>query len=193
MVDWRTSARPRPVVTALVMLVALLSTAACGPTDHSVDFGSLMLAPGEPLLLGVSVAHTGDTTGDAVRIERGVRLAVEQVGALVGHPLSVEVRDDGCSAEGSVAVARAFTAAPQVVGVVGPMCSRGCVPASLVYDDAKMVMITPTCTASVLTRQGLETIARVIWNDEFAAVGGARFAAGELKVKRVYAVNDGTF
>jgi len=166
-----------------VVLVALL--AACGEPDRSEDYGTIVIPDGAALVIGVSVALTGDGSGDAQRIERGVRLAVEEAGALKGHPLAVLVRDDGCSAEGSIAAAQAFTAAGDVTGVIGPMCSRGCIPASLVYDDAKMLMLTPSCTASVLTGQTLETVFRVAWNGEAAAIGGAKFASRDLKAKRV--------
>src|SRR5262245_21748596 len=178
--DWR--------LVLLVTLAALV--AACGQSDHSQEFGKASAQPGRPLVVGVSVARTGDDSGDAQRIERGVRLAVEEGGTV---PVEVQVRDDGCSAEGSVAVAKAFAAMPELLGVVGPMCSRGCIPASLVYDEAKLVMVTPSCTATVLTEQRLETVFRVAWNGELPATAGGKYAARELKARRVYAVNDGTF
>ena len=181
------------LIPVLATATVLLFVVACGPADTSLDFGSVVTAPGEPLVIGVSVARTGDTTGDAGRIERGVRLSVEEQGAIKGHLLVVDVRADGCTAEQSVAVAETFVAMGDVLGVVVPMCSPGCVSASLVYDDAHTLMVTPSCTASVLTNQGLETVFRIAWNDELGAIGGARFAARELKAKRVYAVNDGTF
>jgi branched-chain amino acid transport system substrate-binding protein len=177
-----------PRLALLVALAALL--AACGQSDHSQEFGKATAPAGRPLVLGVSVARTGDDSGDAERIERGVRLAVEEGGAI---PVDVRVLDDGCSVEGSVAVAKEFAAMPEVVGVVGPMCSRGCIPASLVYDEAKLVMVTPSCTASVLTNQRLETVFRVAWNGDLSATAGGKYAVRELKARRVYAVNDGTF
>ena len=182
---------PRSILAALIPALAWLAI-ACGEPDTSLEFGEVVVRPGEPIVIGLSVALTGDTSGDARSIERGVRLAVEQAEAPKGHPLAVEVLDDGCSAEASVAAARAFAARSDVAGVIGPMCSRGCVPASLVYDEAKLLMLTPSCTASALTGQVMDTIMRLAWNGEAAAIGGARFAAGQLKVKRVYAVNDST-
>ena len=183
----------RRALCALSIVSALVLLAAYGEPDRSEEYGTIVLAPGQPLTIGVSVALTGDGSGDAQRIERGVRLAVEEAGAIKGQPLTVTVRDDGCSAEGSLAAAEAFIADPSVAGVIGPMCSRGCVPASIVYDDAKMVMLTPSCTASVLTGQVLDTTFRLAWNGEIAAKGGAKFVANELKAKRVYAINDSTF
>ena len=188
-------ARPHTAwrLAAILALAVMVLLTACGEPDRSEDYGTIVVPDGKPLVLGVSVALTGDSSGDAQRIERGVRLAVEEVETLKGHPLAVLVRDDGCSAEGSVAAAEAFTAADDIAGVIGPMCSRGCIPASLVYDDAKMLMLTPSCTASVLTGQALETVFRIAWNGEAAAIGGAKFASKDLKAKRVYAVNDSTF
>lgn len=183
-------ARLGAILAALLMAMTL----ACGgEPDRGSDYGVAVAEPGQPLLVGVSVALTGDSSGDARRIEQGVRLAVEERGAIEGHSVQVETRDDRCNAEGSREVAEAFAAVGNLVGVIGPMCSRGCVPASLVYDEAKLTMITPSCTASVLNNQGLDTIFRMAWNDELGAVGAARFATGELKTRRVYAVNDGTF
>jgi branched-chain amino acid transport system substrate-binding protein len=175
----------------LVLLFVLLS--ACGERDTSQDFGTVRVGAGEPLVVGVSVALTGDGTGDARRIEQGVRLAVEQAGAIKGHEIAVVVRDDSCSAEGSIAAAEAFAAMPDLVGVIGPMCSRGCVPASIRYDDTKTLMLTPSCTAAALTGQVLDTVVRLAWNDEQAAIGGAKFASGVLKARRAFAINDSTF
>jgi branched-chain amino acid transport system substrate-binding protein len=183
----------RTLCVMLALTAALLCTAACSKRDVINEYGTIEIAPGRPIIIGVSVALTGDDSGDGRAIEQGVRLAVDEVNRTTGRPIEVMVLDDGCSAEGSIAAARRFTAAAGVVGVIGPMCSRGCVPASLVYDEAKMVMITPACTASVLTGQGFETVFRVAWSDELAAAAGARFAAEALKAKRVYAVNDQTF
>jgi branched-chain amino acid transport system substrate-binding protein len=177
----------------LLPLFVVALAAACGEPDTSLEWRAIEIPAGGPLVIGVSVALTGDQSGDARSIERAVRLAVEETGSIKGHALAVDVRDDGCSAEGSVAVAEAFAAMPAVVGVVGPMCSRGCVPASLVYDDAKLMMLTPSCTASALTGQVMDTIVRLAWNSMLPAHGGAKFAVRELDAKRVYAVNDSTF
>lgn len=177
----------------MLICLAMVVAAACGEPDHSHDFGTVVVPPGQALGVGMSVALSGDSSGDAQRIERGVRLAVEQVGEIKGHPIEVTVKDDGCSAEQSVAVATTFSAMPNVAGVIGPMCSSGCVPASVVYDDARMMMLTPSCTASVLTGQALDTVVRLAWNGEEAAIGGAKFAEKELKASRVFAINDSTF
>lgn len=182
----------RPAVLAL-LVVLLTILAACGEPDRSNDYGEVAVPPEQPLRIGVSIALTGDGSGDAQRIERGVRLAVEQVGTIKGHPLAVAVQDDRCSAEGSVAAAESFVAMPDLAGVIGPMCSSGCIPASLVYDDAKMLMLTPSCTASMLTGQVLDTVVRLAWNGQLAAIGGAKFADKELQASRVFAINDSTF
>ena len=188
-----TPSRSRSAWILLLMPAAALVLIACRVRDTSNDFGTIVVPPDRPLLVGVSVAQTGDVSGDAQRIERGVRLAVEQASPIRGHAVDVVVRDDGCSAEGSIEAADAFTAMPEIAGVIGPMCSRGCIPASLRYDDAKMMMLTPSCTASVLTGQVLDTVVRLAWNGEAAAIGGAKFADKELGARRVFAINDSTF
>jgi branched-chain amino acid transport system substrate-binding protein len=170
-----------------------LAAAGCGPRDTSQEFGAVTVTAGRPLVVGVSVARTGDSSGDALQVERGVRLAVEEHGPVQRHPVEVVVRDDGCTAEGSLAAARDFIAMPDLLGVIGPMCSRGCVPASVEYDQARVLMVTPSCTASTLTNQGLETVFRVAWNGDLLGWGGGRYAAKQLKAKRVFALNDYTF
>lgn len=190
-IDSRISHRSFPLLVLLMCLA--IAVTACGEPDRSDDFGTVVVLPDQPLVIGVSVALGGDSSGDAQRIERGVRLAVEQAGEIKGHPIEVVVKDDGCSAEQSIAVAKAFIAMPNVAGVIGPMCSSGCVPASVIYDDARMMMLTPSCTASALTGQVLDTVVRLAWNGEAAAIGGAKFADKELNASRVFAINDSTF
>lgn len=183
--------RPWPAVAALALALALL-LAACGETTTE-PFGTLSVPAGEPLVIGLSLDQHGARAGDARTIERAVRLAVEQFEQDRALPLRIEIRDDGCDPRRAYAVAEEFATVPGIAGVIGPMCSGACVEAARAYDEAKLLMLTPSCTGHTVVNQGLETVYRVAWSGDLGPVYGARYAAGELKARRVYAVNDYTF
>lgn len=182
----------RSVAPFALIMLACVALVACGEPDRSEAWGGIALDQREPLRIGLSLALTGDDTGDAQRIERGVRLALEERGTVRGWPVELLLIDDGCSESGSIAAAERFIALPAVAAVIGPMCSRGCVPASRLYEQAKLVMVTPSCTAPALTVQGYGTVLRVIPNGVVQAIAQAKFVTGELNAARVHLVDDRT-
>lgn len=184
--------RCRSLVYGSLLLFAIIALIACGEPDRSDEWGHVDLTRGEPLRIGLSLALSGDESGDAGRIERGVRLALEEHGPVRGWPVELVLIDDGCSEAGSLAAAQRFTEMSDVAAVIGPMCSRGCVPASRLYEAAKLIMVTPSCTAPALTVQGYGTVIRVIPNGVVQAIGQAKYVTGELGATRAFLIDDRT-
>ncbi|HEX2172874.1 MAG TPA: ABC transporter substrate-binding protein, partial [Dehalococcoidia bacterium] len=107
------------------------------------DWGTVTVRPGDPIKLGFVAALSGEYAGLGIDEQRGVELAVEDMSQVKGFPVQVQVEDDGCSADGATAAARKIAADPQIVGVVGHLCSNASVPASTVYEQSRIVMISP--------------------------------------------------
>ena len=105
--------------------------------------GSLALAQGEDvviapdgeLIIGVSAAFSGEGLAPfGNNIRNGAVLGhMNRPTATVGgaeFAIELDPQDSQCNAEGGVAVATRYTSDPNVVGVVGPMCSSACQPAA---------------------------------------------------------------
>jgi branched-chain amino acid transport system substrate-binding protein len=75
---------------------------------------------------------------------------------------------------------------------VGHFNSGVALPASEVYKDAMLAMISPANTATEITDRGYPNVNRVCGRDDVQGPVGARFAAQDLKLKSVYIIHDKT-
>lgn len=161
--------------------------AAPAPGD---PWGEIRIGPGDPIKIGVAAALSGPVASLGIPIKDAAVMAIEEKKEILGHKLEADPQDDGCAPEPSVTVARRFTADKLVAGVVGSMCSSGTIPASDVYAEAKMVMISPSSTAPDVTGRGLENVFRTAWNDEIQGAGQAKFAREALQARTAVLIHD---
>lgn len=160
---------------------------ACEPSQTK-DAG-----PGE-IRIGVAGPMTGDQSKLGGDLERGVRLAVEEWnarGGIAGKTIVLEVGDDQRDPKQAVSVANKMVNLG-VVGLVGHYNSSASIPASSVYHDAGIPMITPASTNPRLTEQGFKNVFRVVGRDDQQGNVAAQFIATELKAKRVAILHDKT-
>ena len=80
----------------------------------------------------------------------------------------------------------------KVAGVVGHLNSGVTIPASAVYNQAGIPMISGSATNPKLTEQGFKTIFRTVGRDDQQGPAIAAYLAGELKVKKVAIADDAT-
>jgi branched-chain amino acid transport system substrate-binding protein len=175
---------------ALTLAALVTLAVACRNEGKDEQFGTIVIDSGQPIKLGISTSLSGGTANLGRQIEKGARLALEEKGTVKGFKLEAEAQDDGCGNQGSVSVANKFVSDPRLVGVIGPMCSSGCVPAEQIYNDKKVVMISASCTGPAVVQQGFDIVFRTAWNDTVQGEGQAIFAKDDLKVKKVFAIND---
>jgi branched-chain amino acid transport system substrate-binding protein len=76
--------------------------------------------------------------------------------------------------------------------VVGHYNSGVALPASEVYKESMLAMISPANTATEITDRRYPNINRVCGRDDVQAPVGARFAAQDLNLKSVYIIHDKT-
>ncbi|MDQ7030960.1 MAG: branched-chain amino acid ABC transporter substrate-binding protein [Ardenticatenia bacterium] len=156
------------------------------------DWGSVVLEPGEPIKIGFAAALSGDVANIGINMQHSVELALEDKPAVLGRPVELVVEDSKCSEEDGRAVARKFANDPKIVGVIGHMCSASSIPASNIYEDAHLVMISPSSTAVDFTARGLKVANRVAWNDAVQGIVAAKYIFEQLGVRRVAVVHNGT-
>jgi branched-chain amino acid transport system substrate-binding protein len=110
----------------------------------------------------------------------------------LGYDLVLVPYDDQAKPEVGVANARNIIADSNVMVVVGHFNSGVALPASEVYKDAMLAMISPANTATEITDRGYPNVNRVCGRDDVQGPVGARFAAQDLKLKSVYIIQDKT-
>jgi branched-chain amino acid transport system substrate-binding protein len=149
--------------------------------------GTIKIAVQSPL--------SGEQAALGEHIKLGAQLAVEQATKplkALGFDLIFVPYDDQAKPEVGVANARNVVADPDVLVLVGHFNSGVALPASEVYKDAMLAMISPANTATEITDRGYPNVNRVCGRDDVQGPVGARFAAQDLQLKSVYIIHDKT-
>jgi branched-chain amino acid transport system substrate-binding protein len=168
-------------------LALLMALVAAVPATAWAQKGKIKIAVQAPL--------SGEQAALGEHIKLGAQLAVEEASKAfkdLGYELVLVPQDDQAKPEVGVANARNMVADPEVLVIVGHFNSGVALPASEVYKDAMLVMISPANTATEITDRGYPNVNRVCGRDDVQGPVGARFAAEELKTKSVYIIHDKT-
>ncbi|MDB5930876.1 MAG: amino acid/amide transporter substrate-binding protein family [Polaromonas sp.] len=167
------------VVAALAMVAGLASA-----QDAVVKIGHVAPMSG-------SQAHYGKDN------ENGARMAIEELNTqnivIGGKKVKFELvaEDDAADPKQGTAVAQKLCDS-KVSGVVGHLNSGTTIPASKVYNDCGIPMVTGAATNPSLTKPGYKTTHRIIANDNALGAGLAFYAADSLKLKKVAIIDDRT-
>lgn len=170
-----------------ILSVFLLALLPAIPLTAWAQKGKIKIAVQAPL--------SGEQAALGEHIKLGAQLAVEEsVKAIkaLGYDLELVPQDDQAKPEVGVANARNMVSDPDVLIIVGHFNSGVALPASEVYKDAMLAMISPANTATEITDRGYPNVNRVCGRDDVQGPVGARFAAQQLKAKSVYIIHDKT-
>ncbi|MDQ7029868.1 MAG: transporter substrate-binding domain-containing protein [Ardenticatenia bacterium] len=164
------------------------------PPAQAVEdpWGVVELQAGEPIKIGFAAGLSGEVANLGIDMQYGAQLAVEDMPEIMGHPVELVVEDAQCSGEGGTAVAQKFASDPTIVGVVGHMCSSSSIPASDIYEENRIVMVSPSSTAVDLTARGLQVVNRVAWNDAVQGSAAADYIFTQLGIRNVAIIHDGS-
>jgi branched-chain amino acid transport system substrate-binding protein len=174
-------------VTRRILAILLFSLFLTAPLAAWAQKGKIKIAVQAPL--------SGEQAALGEHIKLGAQLAVEETikaFKALGYDLILVPYDDQAKPEVGVANARNVVADPDVLVLVGHFNSGVALPASEVYKDAMLVMISPANTATEITDRGYPNVNRVCGRDDVQGPVGARFAAQDLKLKSVYIIHDKT-
>jgi branched-chain amino acid transport system substrate-binding protein len=185
----------------VVSLVGIL-LAACQPPSPAFEctdaIGCVTIAPGDPIKLAAIQVLSGDIAYAGTEHAQSAELAISERGdQLLGHPITLQREDSKCSPEGGANAALKVVADPQVLAIVGPICSGAAVSAGEVMSEAGLVMISGANTAPSLTSIGGERgddwqpgYFRTTHNDSVKGRAAATFAFEELGVTKAATFND---
>lgn len=146
----------------------------------------------------IKIAAVAPMTGESAKmgedISRAAQLAVDEwnsKGGVLGRKIELLIGDDRADPKDAVSVASRMVS-QGVVAIVGHYNSSCTIPASNIYNEAGIVMITPASTNPMVTDRGYRTIFRTCGRDDQQGKVEAEFATNELKVKRVAILHDKT-
>jgi len=158
-------------------------------------------APPPPQEIVVKIGHAAPLTGGIAHLgkdnENGARLAIDQANAkgltIDGKKVKFEIvaEDDEEKPDKGPIIAQKFADA-KVAGVVGHLNSGVTIPASGVYNQAGIPMISGSATNPKLTEQGFKNVFRVVGRDDQQGPAIASYLATEFKPKTVAVIDDAT-
>ena len=135
----------------------------------------------------MKIGHAGPLTGGIAHLgkdnENGVRLALDEANArnlkIGGKKVRFELigEDDQADPKLGPTIAQKFADA-KVAGVVGHLNSGVTIPASAVYNQSGIPMISGSATNPKLTEQGFKNVFRVVGRDDQQGPAVAQYLAG---------------
>ena len=147
-------------------------------------------------LADITVGTAGPITGSLAALgeqyKQGATMAVADInkaGGVNGQQLKLEIGDDACDPKQATAVAQQF-AQKGVTFVAGHLCSGSSIPASKVYAEAGILMITPASTNPKFTDEGDWNVARVCGRDDAQGLVAGSFLAKHYAGKKVAIIDD---
>ncbi len=149
---------------------------------------------GDTIKIGVAVPLTGPQAAIGKDVANAVMLAAEEFNAKTRQGLKIEivVCDDQSQVKEAVNVANKLAADPDCYAVVGHLVSGCSLPASGIYNNAGLTMITPSSTNPQITLRGLKNVFRTCPVDDVLGSGAGEYAAKKLHKKSFAILHDKT-
>lgn len=122
----------------------------------------------------------------------GARQAIEDInakGGVNGNKLVGVEYDDACDPKQAVAVANKVIN-DGIRYVIGHLCSSSTQPASDIYEEEGVIMITPAATNADLTTRGYKMVLRTTGLDSDQGPTSAKYIVETIKPQRIAVVHD---
>ncbi|MCF5508147.1 branched-chain amino acid ABC transporter substrate-binding protein [Pseudomonas sp. 770NI] len=146
----------------------------------------------DTIKIGIAGPKTGPVTQYGDMQFMGAKQAIKDInakGGVDGKMLEAEEYDDACDPKQAVAVANKVVN-DGVKFVVGHLCSSSTQPASDIYEDEGVIMITPAATSPEITSRGYKLIFRTIGLDSAQGPAAGNYIADHVKPKIVAVLHD---
>jgi branched-chain amino acid transport system substrate-binding protein len=173
-------------------VIAALGLTACGKEEAK---------PAAAATVTINIGHVAPLTGGIAHLgkdnENGARLALEEANAAKIQIESKQARfemiayDDQADPKVGTTVAQKLVDA-KVAGVVGHLNSGTSIPASTIYNQAGIPVISGSATNPKLTEQGFKNQFRVVGRDDQQGPAIASYIAVNAKPKTVAVIDDAT-
>ncbi len=146
------------------------------------------------ILIATAGPFTGTNIFRGEQIQHGAEMAVADInarGGVLGEQVELLIADDACDPDQAVAIANKLVS-DGVVFVAGHVCSHSSIPASRVYQDAGVLMISPASTNPRLTDQGGDNVFRVCGRDDHQGIVAGNYLSDVWRNRNIAIVHDGS-
>ncbi|MFF4544355.1 branched-chain amino acid ABC transporter substrate-binding protein [Streptomyces sp. NPDC001435] len=194
--------RQRSLIAITAALAAgALTLTACGSRD-SGDKGSDSGNGGTTVVIGVDAPLTGDLSALGLGIKNSADLAAKQANKknfVKGVTFKVEALDDQAQPSSGQSNASKFVSENDVLGVVGPLNSSVAQSMQKVFDDAKLVEVSPANTNPALTQgdnwqktkaRPYKSYFRTATTDAIQGPFAAQYIYNKAKKTKVFVIDD---
>jgi len=159
-----------------------------------IGFALLSVSPAqaETLKIGLAGPVTGPVAQYGDMQMTGALMAIEKInaaGGLNGMQLEGVIYDDACDPKQAVQVANKIVN-DGVRFVVGHLCSSSTQPASDIYEDEGVLMVTAASTSPDITARGHQLIFRTIGLDSLQGPVAGRFIAERIQPGKMAIIHD---
>ena len=169
-------------VLSLIAVAGFAATlAACGGGGNANE---IVIAAAGPM--------TGSYAAFGEQFRHGAERAVADInahGGVLGKQLRLVIGDDACDPKQAVSVANDLVSQGAVM-IAGHYCSGSSIPASDVYQEANVPMISPASTAPDFTDRGLPNVFRVCGRNDAQGPISADYVAAHMPNARIAIVDD---
>ena len=155
-----------------------------------------LIMSGAAMAEDIKVAVVGAMSGPVAQYGdqefTGAEQAIADInakGGIKGNKLQMVKYDDACDPKQAVAVANKVIN-DGIKYVIGHLCSSSTQPASDIYEDEGVLMITPAATAPELTARGYHLILRTTGLDSDQGPTAAKYILEKVKPQRIAIVHD---
>lgn len=193
--------RQRSLIAITAALAAgALTLTACGSRDE--DKGGSDTGSGTTVVIGVDAPLTGDLSALGLGIKNSADLAAKTANKdkyVEGITFKIEALDDQAQPSSGQQNATTFVANKDVLGVVGPLNSSVAESMQKVFDDAKLVEVSPANTGPTLTQgadwqtkkvRPYKSYFRTATTDAIQGPFAAQYLFNDAKKKKVFVIDD---
>lgn len=180
------------LLSAVVALVlASFALVGCGAASE----GDGEAAESTTVKIGIAGPLTGDNAVYGLSMRNAAQMAIDELNAsddakAAGITFELRAEDDAGDPKLAVNVANMLTEDAEVAAIVGHFNSGCSIPASAVYNDANLAMVTVS-TNPTLTEQGFGVVNRITARDDSQGKKAAEVVWGD-GIKTVAVVDDST-
>jgi len=175
------------------MTLSRLTSTAMAAVLATAGLTAVTSANAETVKIAIAGPMSGSVAQYGDMVKAGALTAIEQInaaGGAGGNKLEVVLMDDACEPKQAVAVANKIVS-QNIRYVIGHVCSGSTIPASDIYENEGIVMVTPSATAPQLTEtKKRKFIFRTIGRDDQQGPAAAQYIIGKVKPKKVAVLHD---
>jgi branched-chain amino acid transport system substrate-binding protein len=174
------------------LLVALLLI-AIQPVYGQAESPTVVVPKGGTIKIAMVTDLTNLIPQFGQDIANAGQLAVAQAneaGGIQGFQVEALVEDDRCTAQDATTVANKVVSDPEIVAVMGHICSGATIAASDIYEQARIPMMSPSATAASVTERGVDVMNRVAFRDDVQGVVDANYIYKVLGFTKIAVLHD---